>query len=428
MINRIAIVEGLRTPIAKAGGKFNDLQADTLGSLVVKELVGRSQINKNEYDEVIVGNVASPAHAPNIAKIIASRAGFSFEIPSYTVNRNCASGMEAITTAANKINAGEAKIILAASTESMSNAPLLFSKNFQNTLMRFSRAKRALDRIKILNSLKFRDLKPVVALMKALKDPTINMNMGQTAEVLAKEFHISREEQDEYALLSHTRASIASSSGVFKNEIVPVIYDDAKVLDYDDGIRRDQNMSALNKLRAVFAKSHATVTAGNASQISDGAAAVSLMSENEAKKRGLHVLGYLREYIYTGVPADKMGLGPVYATAKVLKKAGLKFSDIELIEMNEAFAAQIIANEKAFNSKEFALKYLGLHEAIGEINRDILNVNGGSIAMGHPVGMSGMRLVIHLLKEMRLRNLNTGLATLCIGGGQGAALILETNS
>jgi len=423
--NRIAIVEGFRTPIAKAGGKFNDLQADALGSVIVKELLSRSQIDKSEFDEVVVGNVASPAHAPNIAKIIATRAGFDFNIPAFTVNRNCASGMEAITSAANKIKAGEANIILAAATESMSNTPLLFSKHFQDFIMHFSHAKNAYERIKILSTLKFSDLRPVVALFKALKDPTINMNMGQTAEVLAREFHISREAQDEYALMSHTRASIARSSGVYSSEIIPVIYDDSKVLDYDDGVREGQSITSLEKLRGLFAKEHATVTAGNASQISDGAAAVSLMSESEAKKRAFNVLGYLRDYSYVGVPAHRMGLGPVYATAKVLKKSGLKFSDFELIEMNEAFAAQVIANEMAFASKGFSSKYLGQNSAIGEINRDILNVNGGAVAMGHPVGMSGMRIVIHLLKEMRLRSLSTGLATLCVGGGQGAALILE---
>jgi len=423
--NRIAIVEGFRTPIAKASGKFNDLQADALGSVIVKELLSRSQIDKSEFDEVIVGNVASPAHAPNIAKIIATRSGFDFNIPAFSVNRNCASGMEAITSAANKIKAGEANIILAAATESMSNTPLLFSKHFQDIIMRFSHAKNAYERIKILSTLKFSDLRPVVALFKALKDPTINMNMGQTAEVLAREFHISRESQDEYALMSHTRASIARFSGVYSSEIIPVIYDDSKILDYDDGVREGQSIASLEKLKGLFTKEHATVTAGNASQISDGAAAVSLMSESEAKKRGFNVLGYLRDYTYVGVPARRMGLGPVYATAKILKKSGLKFSNFELIEMNEAFAAQVIANEIAFGSKEFASEYLGLSSAIGEINRDILNVNGGAIAMGHPVGMSGMRIVIHLLKQMRLRNLSTGLATLCVGGGQGAALILE---
>ena len=267
MRNRIAIVEGFRTPIAKAGGKFNDIQADALGSLVVKELLSRSQIDKSEFDEVIAGNVASPSHAPNIAKIIATRSGFSSDIPAFTVNRNCASGMEAITSAANKINAGEANIILSVATESMSNTPLLFSKKFQNFLMRFSRAKKAYERIKILSSLNFSDFRPVVALLKALKDPTINMNMGQTAEVLAREFHISRQMQDEYALMSHSRASIAAASGVLKSEIVPVIYDDSKVLDYDDGVRVEQSLSALEKLRGIFAKEHATVTAGNASQI-----------------------------------------------------------------------------------------------------------------------------------------------------------------
>jgi len=423
--NRIAIVEGLRTPIAKAAGKFNDLQADTLGAIVVKELLERTHLKNQEYNEVIVGNVSSPVHAPNIAKVIALRAGLHYSIPAFTVNRNCASGMEAITSAAAKINSGEAKIILAAATESMSNAPLLFTKELQNILTNYSKAKKPSDKLNALKGFSFSHLRPIVALLKGLKDPTIDMNMGQTAELLAREFKITRYAQDEYALLSHTRAGIATNLGVFRKEIMPVIYNDKDLLDFDDGIRSNQSMEALKKLKAVFAKENATVTAGNSSQISDGAAAVVVMSESEAKKRDLNILGYLRDYTYVGVPADKMGLGPVYATSKVLKKSRMKMSDIKLIEMNEAFAAQIIANEIAFSSTNFAKQYLGRTSALGEIDRKIMNVNGGSIALGHPVGMSGMRLVIHLVKQMKEKKVATSLATLCVGGGQGAALILE---
>jgi acetyl-CoA C-acetyltransferase/acetyl-CoA acyltransferase len=270
--------------------------------------------------------------------------------------------------------------------------------------------------------------KPDIGIMQGLTDPVSGLIMGLTAEVLVKEFHITRLMQDEYSLMSHQRAVNAIKDGIFKEEIVPLPippYND--VMMNDGGPRENQTMEALTKLKPYFDRHNGTVTVGNSCPLTDGAAALIIMSEKKAKDMDLQPLGFLKEYAYASLEPERMGLGPVYATSKLMDKTGINMADIDIIEMNEAFAAQIIANEKAFPSVEFAKKYLNKDKALGEIDRSKLNVNGGAIALGHPVGMTGTRLVIHVLRELRRRNKNTGLATLCIGGGQGAALLLEVS-
>jgi len=284
-----------------------------------------------------------------------------------------------------------------------------------------------LDKIKTLLGFKPSFLKPIVGLMSGLTDPVSGLLMGSTAEVLAQDFGISREEQDAFALGSHQKAQVAKENGRFSKESMPVVYDEstAKYLDFDDGIRPSQTIQKLAKLRAFFDRKNGTVTAGNSSQITDAAAGVLLMSESEARKRGIEPLGYLRDYAYAGLDPKRMGLGPVFATHKIFQQTGLGMKDMEIVEINEAFAAQVIACQKAFASEEFAQVHFGESEALGEIDPDILNVNGGALALGHPVGMTGTRLVLTVLHELRLRGQQRGLATLCIGGGQGAALLLE---
>ena len=424
---RIAIVTGLRTPMAKAGGRFARLQADQLGAILVRELMMRTPVDYNEIDEVILGNVAQPIHAANIARVIALRAGFPQATPALTVHRNCASGMESITTAASRIHAGEGSIYLCGGVESMSNIPLVYSEKMTSLFTKLSRSKTLLDKLRTLLGFRPAYLKPIVGLMSGLTDPVSGLLMGSTAEVLAQDFGISRQTQDRFALESHRKAAAAKASGRFAKESMAVVYDDheGRYLDYDDGIREDLSMEQLARLKPFFDRKNGTVTAGNSSQITDAATAVVLMAEAEAKARGLEPLGYLRDFAYAGLDPRRMGLGPVFSTHALFEKTGLSMKDIEIIEINEAFAAQVIACEKAFGSKAFAKTHFGQSKAVGAIDPEILNVNGGAVALGHPVGMTGTRLVITVLHELRQRGLQRGLATLCIGGGQGASLLLE---
>ncbi len=413
--------------MAKAGGKFKTLEADTLGSKVVREAMLRSPFTFNEIDEVIIGNVAQPIHAANIARVIALRAGFPESTPAVTVHRNCASGMESITTAAARIHAGEGKVYLCGGVESMSNIPLVYSKKMTHLFERLSKSKNTLDSVRAIFGFRPAFLKPIIGLMSGLTDPVSGLLMGSTAEVLAGDFGISREQQDNFSLESHQKALRARESGRFARESMAIVYDEytGAMLEVDDGIRAGQTRAKLARLKPFFDKKNGTVTAGNSSQITDAAAAVIVMGEGEAKNRGLKPLGYLRSYTYSGLDPKRMGLGPVFATRKLFDMTGLTMPDIDLVEINEAFAAQVIACLRAFDSKIFSATHFAGTGPVGAIDPKILNVNGGAIALGHPVGMTGTRLVLTLLHELRSRNLQTGLATLCIGGGQGAALLLE---
>ncbi len=424
---RIAIISALRTPMARAGGRFDKIQADQLGAILFRELMMRSPLGFDEVDEVIIGNVAQPIHAANIARVIALRAGFPESTPALTVHRNCASGMESITSAVSRIHSGEGKIYVCGGVESMSNIPLVYSEKMTSLFSKLASSKTVVDKIRTLFGFKPGFLKPIIGLMSGLTDPVSGLLMGNTAEVLAQDFGISREEQDIFALRSHKKAAKAKLTGRFLKESMAVVYDElsGKYLDFDDGIREGQTLDKLAKLRAFFDRRNGTVTAGNSSQITDSAAGVILMSESEAKERDLEPLGYLRDYAYEGLEPKRMGLGPVFATHKLFEQTGLGMKDMQIVEINEAFAAQVIACERAFASKEFAKTHFNENKAVGAIDTEILNVNGGAVALGHPVGMTGTRLVLTVLHELRERGQQRGLATLCIGGGQGAALLLE---
>jgi len=427
MKERIAIIDGIRTPIAKAGGNFKGIQAEGLGAHIVQELALRVGIPFDRYDEIIMGNVSQPGHAANVARVIALEAGFPDSTIAYTVHRNCASGMESITSAASKIIAGDGEIFLCGGVESMSNIPLMYSDKMKELFEALFKAKSIPEKLYTLTHFRPRYLKPIIGLMQGLTDPVSGLMMGSTAEVLAQDFGISRDEQDMFALQSHKKAEAATKAGIFREEISPLVYDTktGKIMEDDDGIRFGQNMDALGKLRPFFDRKNGTVTAGNSSQVSDAAAAVVVMSESKAKAMGLEPLGYLNHYAYAGLEPKRMGMGPAYATAKLFNKHKMSLKDIDLIEMNEAFAVQALANIIAFDSKSYAKEHLGRSQALGSIDMTAFNVNGGAVALGHPVGMTGTRLVIHTLKELRRRDKNRGLATLCIGGGQGASLILE---
>lgn len=424
MKKRIAIVGGLRTPFCKASGLLKDMNADDLGAYAVKELFTRASFSPNLIDEVILGNVLQPPHATNIARVIAVKAGLPESIPAYTVNRNCASGMEAVTSGANKIHLEQADIILAGGVESMSHFPIMFSDKMRDFLLKLNKSRGFKE--KFMTMLQFRPslLTPQIP---EISDPLCGLSMGQTAEKLSREFHITREEQDLFALNSQMNAVRAIKEGRFKDQIVPVPLprDYTHYQEVDDGPRASTTIEALNKLRPAFEKVNGTVTAGNSSQVTDGAAVMFLMTEEKAKSLGLKPLGYLTGYAEAGLDPSRMGLGPVYATAKLFKETGVTLADIDLIEINEAFAAQVLAVMRAFESDEFAKKHLGRDKAIGKIDPNILNVNGGAIALGHPLGATGAKLIIGLLNELKRQNKKRGLATLCVGGGQGQACLLE---
>ena len=429
MKERIAIIAGFRSPMTKAGGALKNVTAHDLGARIVREVVIRSKIDPNKIDEVIIGNVAQPAEAANIARVIALKAGLPEKIPAFTVHRNCASGMEAMTSATSKILNGEAEIILAGGVESMSNIPLFFNKKMTAFFGNLFKAKTLGQKISTILTFRPDFLNPVIGLVQGLTDPISGLIMGCTAENVAKDFVITRKEQDEFSLRSHKRAEDAIAKGVFREEIIPVFNNDERnsvMIEEDEGVRKGQKIEDLAKLKPYFEKVTGTVTVGNSSQVTDGAAFAVLMSESKAKELNLEVLGYIREFAYAGLDPSRMGLGPVFASAKVFEKSGLTLQDMELIEINEAFAAQVIGCQRAFASDEFCQKHFGKN-AFGEISDDILNVNGGGIALGHPVGMSGARIIIHLLRELKRRGKNRGLASLCIGGGQGGAVIVEVN-
>lgn len=424
-MGRIAIVEGVRTPFIKAWTLFEDMPAQKLGAIATRELLELTHLDPHLVDEVIFGAVAQPVEASNVARVISLYAGIPKEKRGYTVSRNCASGFESVTSAFEKIKIGFDQIVIAGGTESMSNIPLLFGKDITKILLRLNKANNIIEKIKLFSQIKFEHLKPVPGLALGLTDPVCGLNMGQTAEVLAKEFGISRKEQDEFALTSHKRAFSARNK--LREEIVPVILPPKfdLVVEDDNGPRENQTIEALSKLRPYFDKYTGTVTVGNSCQVTDGACALLVMDEEKAKQMGYEPLGYIRAYSYAGVDPHRMGIGPAYAIPLALKSAGLNLKDIDLVEINEAFAVQVVACNRLLASKKFAEENFSLAEPIGEISMDKLNVNGGAIALGHPVGTTGTRLILTILKELKRRNAKFGLVSLCIGGGQGGAVILE---
>ena len=423
-MERIAIIDGIRTPLCKMGTAFNFMSAQQLAQIATRELLERTGLDVKHIDEVIFGNVSQPVEAANVSRVIALLSGIPITTPAYTVHRNCASGLEAVSSAAIKIQVGEARCMLVGGTESMSNIPFFLTKTMQEILMEAMRAKTPLAKFKAFAKIRPQHLAPRVGLQLGLTDPVCGLNMGQTAEVLVKEFGISRQEQDKFSLVSHQRAIQARS--LLRQEIVPVIpapkFKEA-VLD-DNGPREDQSFEALAKLKPFFERGTGTVTAGNSSQVTDGAVALVVMSESRARELGYEPLGFMRAFAFAGVEPNRMGIGPAHAIPKVLKKAGMRLSDIHAFEINEAFAAQVLACLKALASEKFA-KDFGYEGYTGDIDSGKLNVNGGAIALGHPVGATGARIILTMLKHLKRKNLNTGLVSLCIGGGQGAAMILE---
>jgi len=419
------IVDGARLPQARAGGRLANLSAGDLGTSVVKGILARTGIDPATIDEVIIGCVCQPAEESNLARVISLRSGIPQSVPARTVHRNCASGFEAITQAADKMAAGRGEIFLVGGVESMSQVPLLFPSSASSKFGKLAKARTLGNRLSALASFRSRDFKPVPALLKGLTDPTCDLGMGQTAELLARDFRISRERQDRFALHSHQKALDASER--LREEIIPTFdYEQSPML-MDDGPRADSSLEKLNRLRPIFERKYGSVTAGNSSQVTDGAVALLVANEDACNRYGLTPIGRLIDWAYVGCEPSRMGLGPAYALAKGRVQGAPELSEIDLIELNEAFAAQAIAVMEACRSEKFCHEKLGLDRTLGEMNEEIVNVNGGAIALGHPVGATGSRLVLTALHELKRRNQKTALATLCVGGGQGGALWLERN-
>ena len=427
MADAVVITHGVRSVYAKFGTALRNVSAVELGRQVVRELIERADLDPQRIDEVIVGCAGNPVDAANVARVISLQANLPRRIPAATVQRNCGSGLESITAATERIRSGRARVVVAAGVESMSNYPLLFAAAAQRKFETLARARTGGARLAALARFRPRDFSPEIGLEVGLTDPVCALNMGETAEVLAREFQVERDAQDEFALRSHQLAVAAEKAGRFDDERMPIFlppaYDD--LVDTDVGPRAGQSMEALAKLKPAFDRRHGTVTAGNSCMVTDGGAAVLVMSESMAAELGFEPLGRIAGYAWAGCSPRRMGLGPCYATPAALAEAGLELAELDLIELNEAFAAQVLACELCLRSSAFAREELGRDRAVGEIDRDRLNVNGGAIALGHPVGSSGTRLVLTVLHELARRSARWGLATLCIGGGQGGAMVLE---
>lgn len=422
---RVAVVEGCRTPFVKSGTHFQHMDVVDLSGVATAELIARAGLDPKEIDYSIFGVVVPSLEAPNLGREAVFRASLGADIPGTTVNLACASSNRAITIGAESILQGEADVVLAGGAESLSNVPIRFSDNAAHRFMELSRAKTMTQRVQILSKLRPADLAPVAP---AIAEYTTGKTMGQSTEKMAKENDISRRAQDEIALLSHQRAAAATADGRLTAQIATTFpgpqHDHA--VTSDNGIRDDSSMEALAKLKPVFDKSYGSLTAGNSSPLTDGASAVLLMSEKKAKALGYEPLGYLRSHCYTAVdPAEQLLQGPAYAAPIALDRAGVELGDIDLIEMHEAFAAQILSNLKGFASKKFAQEELGRKKPMGVVDLDKWNVTGGSIAIGHPFGATGARVTMQVLYELRHRGANLGLITVCAAGGHGFAMVVE---
>lgn len=421
---RVAVVAGLRTPFAKQATAYRNLSALDLGKTVVAELLARTGIDPRDVQQVVYGQVVPSLQAPNIAREIVLLTGMPRDIEAYSVSRACATSYQSTVNVALAIETGAIDCGIAGGADSASDVPIAVSKKLAAALVEASKARSLKDRIAAFAGIGPKDLLPVPP---ALKEYTTGLTMGESAEKMAKENHIPREKQDEIAHMSHTRAARAWAEGRFNDEVMEVFVPPTfEGIREDNLVRKDSKLESYAKLKPVFDRKHGTITAGNSSPLTDGASALLLMSEEKVKSLGLTPLGYIRSYAFAAIdPAGQMLMGPSYATPKALDAAGLKLSDLDLIDMHEAFAAQVLSNTQAFASKKFAEEKLGRSEPIGEIDFDKFNVNGGSIAIGHPFAATGARQITQTLRELRRRGGQFALCTACAAGGLGAAMVLE---
>jgi acetyl-CoA acetyltransferase family protein len=422
----VYLVDARRTPHAKAGTKLKDVQAPYLGAYLVRKMLDATGIPNDCVDEVIFGNTGNPPKFPNIGRVIGLEAGLHKKTSGYSVHRNCASGLEAVSQGILKVAAGRSDVIVAGGVESMSQMPLIYSKEMTDLFVEVMKAKTIGAKMKALSSFRPPYLSPIIAIEQGLTDPFCGKNMGQTAETIARELGITREMQDEFANASHHKAVKAQAEGKFDAEVVPLAIGSKldQLLTADFGPRKDSTVEGLGKMRPYFERKSGTVTVGNACPITDGGSALILCSEEALKKYNLEPMARIVDYHFHGLEPERMGMGPLLATNGIFERTGLSFDDMDLVELNEAFAAQVLGCQIGFENKEVAARF-GIDKAWGRIPDEKLNVNGGAIAMGHPVGSTGSRLIVTLAHELMKRKGGKGLATLCIGGGQGGACIIE---
>ncbi len=421
---RVAIVAGVRTPFARAGTTLKHLSAIELGKRCVAELVQRTNLDSDLVEAVVYGTVVPSVIAPNIAREVSLLPILPRGCEAYTVSRACASANQAITDAADQIVLGHHDVIIAGGAESLSNVPILHSRSMSDKLVALSRAKGPAAQLRIVASIRPRDLVPITP---AIAEPSTGETMGQSAEKMAKINHIPREEQDQFALRSHRMAAVGTEDGRLTAEIVPVYVPPRfeTVLTSDNGIRTETSIEQLRALKPVFDKAYGTVTAANSSPLTDGASAVLLMSEERASTLGYQPLAFIRSYAYAALdPGEQLLMGPVLAAPVALRRAGLSLQDMDLVEMHEAFAAQVLCNLRGFESRYWAER-AGYSEPVGAVDRSKLNVMGGSIAIGHPFGATGGRILTTLANELVRRGGQFGLMTVCAAGGMGHAMVIE---
>jgi acetyl-CoA C-acetyltransferase len=420
----VYVVDGSRTPFLKARGRPGPFAASDLAVSAGQPLLARQPFSPDTLDEVILGCMMPSPDEANIGRVVALRLGCGDRVPAWTVQRNCASGLQSIDSAAQNIASGRSSLVLAGGTEAMSRAPVLYNDTMVNWLADMAGARTTGARLKMLARLRPGHFKPVIALLRGLTDPVVGLSMGQTAEILAHRFGVTREMMDSFAMRSHLRLDAAHREG--RLDEIEVLYDSkGNIYDHDDGVRADSNMEKLASLRPVFDRPIGNVTAGNSAQITDGAAWVLLASEDSIEKYNLKVMGRLVDSEWAGLDPSQMGLGPVYAMAPIMLRNQLDTPDLDYIEINEAFAAQVLACLSAWKDADFCRDELGRDTPFTAIDEERLNIDGGGVAVGHPVGTSGARIVLHLLKTLGQKNAKRGMASICIGGGQGGALLIE---
>ncbi len=420
----VYVVDGSRSPFLKALGPPGPFRASDLALAAGRPLLLRQPFPPEQLDEVILGCIAPGPDEANIARVVALRLGCGDRVPAWTVQRNCASGMQAVDSAALDIASGRAELVLAGGTEAMSHHPVLLNQRMVAWLADWNRARGALAKGRQLALLRPHHFQIIIALLRGLSDPLVGLSMGQTAEKLAWRFGIDREAMDRFALRSHQRLADALDNGRL-SEIEPLFDNDGNLYPADDGLRRESSLEKLAKLKPAFDKPVGRVTAGNSAQITDGAAMLLLASEQAVERHGLPILGRVVASQWSALDPSQMGLGPVHAMGQLLQRLKLKSEAIDLWEINEAFAAQVLACQAAWQDTAYMRDEVGLKQLPAPIPEDRLNVDGGAVSIGHPVGASGARLVLHLLKTLQQQEAKRGIASLCIGGGQGGAMLLE---
>ncbi len=425
MTEPIYIVDGTRTPFLKSRNRPGPFAASDLATAAGRALLVRQPFAPTELDEVILGCAAPSVDEVNIGRVVALRMGCGQKVPGFTVMRNCASGMQAIDSAANNIRAGRSNLVLAGGVDALSRVPLLYSDAMVVWLANWYAAKTLGQRAALVAKFKLGYLAPVIGIMKGLTDPMVGLLMGQTAENLAFRFAITRCEMDEFAARSHQRVLAAQKAGRYDGEVVPLYDGNGKLYAHDDGMREDSTVDNLAKLKPFFDRKYGNVTAGNSSQITDGAAWLLIASERAVEEHKLSPLGRLVDAEWAGLDPAEMGLGPVYASTPILARNNLCLNDLDAWEINEAFAAQVIACERAWQDEDFCKRELGLPAALGALDEGKLNVDGGAIALGHPVGASGARIVLHVLNVLKRTGGRRGMAAICVGGGLGGAMLVE---